>query len=128
MSKTEKRQIGDLGEEITALFLKKHKYKVLDRNYFKKWGEIDVVAKKKGKIYFIEVKTVTRENISRESRDQYQAEDNVHSWKLKRLERTMNSWLSEKGLEDVDFQLDLVVVEIEKGTSKARIRYIPEIA
>jgi len=109
------------------MFLKKHKYVVLERNYAKKWGEIDIVSKKDGKIHFVEVKTVTRENISRENIDSYEAEDNVHPWKLKRLERTMDSWIVENEGEDIDFQLDLIVVEIEKRTNKAKIRYIPEI-
>ena len=58
---TEKRRIGNLGEKIAGVFLKNHGFLVVERNYLKKWGEIDIIAKKKGKIHFIEVKTVSRE-------------------------------------------------------------------
>ena len=54
---SEKRKIGDLGENLCVKHLVKHGFKILDRNYQKKWGEIDIVAKKSGIIHFIEVKT-----------------------------------------------------------------------
>ena len=38
--------------------LVKHSFKILDRNYRKKWGEIDIVAKKDNILHFIEVKTI----------------------------------------------------------------------
>ncbi|MBU4223686.1 YraN family protein, partial [Patescibacteria group bacterium] len=40
---TEKQKIGELGENIACKFLMKHGHEILDRNYRKKWGEIDVV-------------------------------------------------------------------------------------
>ncbi len=59
MAITEKRKTGDLGEDIAAMFLMKHGFTVLERNYLRKWGEIDIIAKKASKLYFVEVKTVT---------------------------------------------------------------------
>ena len=57
-SKTQ--QTGEIGENIAVKFLVKHGYSILERNYTKKWGEIDVIAEKEGKLYFIEVKSVSR--------------------------------------------------------------------
>lgn len=54
-SKTKKH--GVFGEEYTAKFLKKHGYKILERNYHSRFGEIDIIASKKGIIAFVEVKT-----------------------------------------------------------------------
>ena len=47
---------GNKGEEIASNFLKKNKYKILERNYSNKIGEIDIIAEKNGVIVFVEVK------------------------------------------------------------------------
>lgn len=49
--------IGDFGEEETVKHLKKKHYKILSRNYKSKYGEIDIIAKDKKELVFIEVKT-----------------------------------------------------------------------
>ena len=58
---SETQKIGETGENIAVKFLMKHDFTILDRNYTKKWGEIDIIAEKQDKIYFIEVKSVSRE-------------------------------------------------------------------
>ena len=60
-NRTEKRRVGDMGESLAADWLKRQGFKILDRNYLTKFGEIDIVGKKDGKIVFFEVKTVTQE-------------------------------------------------------------------
>ena len=57
----EKNQIGAYGEQIAVNYLKKQGFIILDTNYLKKWGEIDVVARKTSIIHFVEVKTVSYE-------------------------------------------------------------------
>ena len=48
---------GAFGEDYTVKYLKKSGYKILERNYHSRFGEIDVIASKKGIIAFVEVKT-----------------------------------------------------------------------
>lgn len=57
MGKTQK--IGSLGEELVVRFLMKRGFKILDRNYRRPWGELDVVAERKAVIHFIEVKSLS---------------------------------------------------------------------
>ncbi len=120
---TEKRKTGDLGESIAIKYLEGKGFKVLEQNYLKPWGEIDIVAKKGSKLYFIEVKTVTHET---NGSNIYRAEDNVHPFKLKRLERTINSYLVENR-EEGEWQMDLVVVMLDKESKKAKVKYIEGI-
>ena len=54
------QKVGALGEELVVQFLVKRGYKILDRNYRRPWGELDVVAERKGKIHFVEVKALSR--------------------------------------------------------------------
>ena len=57
MNKLKTKEIGDIGEEYAVNYLKKHRYKILSRNYRKRFGEIDIIAEKKGTVAFVEVKT-----------------------------------------------------------------------
>lgn len=55
---SDKQKIGKLGEELAKRFLMKHGYSILEENYTKKYGEIDLIAKKDDIIHFIEVKSI----------------------------------------------------------------------
>jgi putative endonuclease len=117
--KTEKRRIGDIGENVACMFLQKHGFKILDRNYLRKWGELDIVAQKGYAIHFIEVKSVTHGTLLR-------PEENMHPGKLKRLHRAMQTYMLEKGM-DLDFQLDLVTVDVDETTRTARAQILENI-
>ena len=57
-----KRKLGMWGEEIATRYLQDKGYKILDRNYYTRNGELDIICEKDGKIVFVEVKT--RKNTS----------------------------------------------------------------
>lgn len=57
MNKYTAKEIGDKGEKYAEKYLKSHKYKILNRNYNTRFGEIDIVAENKERIAFVEVKT-----------------------------------------------------------------------
>ncbi len=51
------QQFGEKGESIAERHLKRRGYKILEKNYRTKVGEIDIIAKEKNTIVFVEVKT-----------------------------------------------------------------------
>ncbi|MBT8375017.1 MAG: YraN family protein [Deltaproteobacteria bacterium] len=51
-----RQKFGEKSESIAASYLKKQGYKIIEQNYRTKLGEIDIIAKEKGAIAFIEVK------------------------------------------------------------------------
>ena len=53
---SDKQHVGKKGESIAVKHLKKNGYKILEQNYRTKLGEIDIVAKEKDTIVFVEVK------------------------------------------------------------------------
>lgn len=77
MPKTDKQIIGDLGEGIICNYLKDKGFEIIERNYWKPWGEIDVITQKRGIIHFVEVKTVTRENLDFVTHETKREENNV---------------------------------------------------
>ncbi len=132
---TEKQKIGKIGEDCACEYLEKNGYKVLDRNYSRKWGELDIVAKKDKKIHFVEVKSVSRvisdsrDNfISSQINDNYRPEDNMHPWKLKRLGRAIQSYLLEKDIsDDIDWQFDMVTVYIDMSHKRHEVFMLEDI-
>ncbi|MHB1316771.1 MAG: YraN family protein [Minisyncoccota bacterium] len=129
-TKTQKQILGAIGEDAVCTYLKRKGFVVTDRNYLKKWGELDVVARKGKKIYFIEVKSVSRffEDVSRETNDKYRPEDNMHPWKLKRLARTIQSYLLDKNVsDDVEWQFDVATVFVDQSKRLCSIKMLEDV-
>ncbi|MEQ0488176.1 YraN family protein [Anaerococcus murdochii] len=110
---TIKRQVGDFGEEITAEYLEKNGYRILDRNYSKPFGEIDIIAIKDDLIAFVEVKT-------RKSDDFAYAAEAVDFYKQQRIRRASQAYLMEKNMSD--FLMTFDIAEVYLDTRK--INYI----
>lgn len=127
------QKIGELGEEIACMFLMKHGFTVLERNYTKKWGEIDVIAEKLGKKYFIEVKSTSVSSLnyvsSLNNSPAYavRPEENMHPQKLKRLRRVVETYLINKRTGDTNWQFDLLVVYIDIDHRMSRVKVIDNI-
>ena len=128
MGKTDKQNVGKAGENAAEVFLKKHFYTILERNYWKKWGEIDIVANKNGVIHFIEVKTVSREIVPEDGDDNYYPEDNIHPWKRRRFARTIETYLLERRvMEDCDWQVDSIAVYLNREGQVLKVDHLEDI-
>jgi putative endonuclease len=131
---TEKQKLGEIGENSACDYLKKNGYQIIERNYLRKWGELDIVTKKGNKLHFVEVKSVSRDLSSvthvtnpREN-DGYNPEDNMHPWKLQRLSRVIQFYLLEKNVSDeTDWQFDLVTVYIDMNKRLSRVFLMEDI-
>mgnify|MGYP001608143160 CR=1 FL=1 len=134
MAKTKKRETGDLGEEVACKYLQNKGFSLVERNYLRKWGEIDIVVAKANKLYFVEVKTVSRESSSWQGRGVtrepggYRPEDNVHPSKLKRLHRAIQTYLVDhKVPEGQGWQIDLACVYLDFTVRRAKVELLENI-
>lgn len=107
MTKTKKRKIGDIGEDIACKYLRKKDYKILDRNFLKSFGEIDIIAIKDGVISFVEVKTRKNDSFKPASLD-------VDYYKKERIRKTAQAYIMEKDLADFLISFDICEVYLER--------------
>lgn len=116
-----KKKIGNLGEEISSIFLKNKGFKILKRNWEKRpIGEIDIIAKKDNILYFVEVKTTASTN------DKYSPLEHLDKNKMKKFQRIVNHYLIEKNLIDTDYKISAILCYLNSETKKAKINFIPD--
>ena len=129
MGKTQK--IGGLGEDLAARFLVRRGYKIVHRNYLKPWGELDIVAEKKGKIHFVEVKSISQrvsDETGKSVTDSFRPEDNVSRGKMSRLSRIIQTYLSAEHVSsETKWQIDVITVSIDVVSKKAKINFLEDV-
>ena len=108
MKKT--KELGEFGEKIALDFLKKKGYKILEKNWKRKWAEIDLVCKKGNKFIFVEVRTLKDQD--------FHPQESLTPFKIKSLLRSVKLYLFEKKLFEVLWQIDFLFVEIKKDKMK----------
>jgi putative endonuclease len=126
MAKTEKRKIGDIGEDIVAKKLTGEGHVLVERNYWRPWGEIDLVTQKGNTLHFVEVKSVSRE--APFSGGGIRPEENMHEGKIRRLHRAIQTYLLEKKVPEAKpWQLDLACVYIDFANKKSKVELMENI-
>lgn len=134
-------EIGRIGEGIAARFLHSKGLKIVVRNYWKPYGEIDIVARETvegaNRVHFVEVKTVSYETdgegdptishlpAGRQVEPGYRPEENMHYQKAKRLSRAIESYIISHGTGE--WQFDVVCVYVDQKARKAKVRWIKDI-
>lgn len=103
------RKIGATGEEIAARYLKKHGYKILDRNFSSAHGEIDIVAREGNFVVFVEVK--------RRKSDKFGApQEAVDEQKQKSIINCAKAWLVRNRLYGAPVRFDVVAIMQDEVT------------
>lgn len=117
MKKFSTQNIGETGEEYVVNFLKKKKYNILERNYRKRYGEIDIIAENKNHIVFVEVKT-------RHTDSMISAADAVNRQKQLKIIKTASLYLAENETEKF-CRFDVCEVYVNADNLKlVKINYI----
>ncbi|MBP9710940.1 MAG: YraN family protein [Candidatus Pacebacteria bacterium] len=120
---SDKRKLGDIGEGVVCRYLERRGYRVVERNYWKPWGEIDIVAEKGEKLCFIEVKSISHVTVGA-----IRPEENLHPGKMKRLSRVVQTYLVDRKIgEDRDWQIDLACVVLDLEARVGKVEYFENI-
>ncbi|MBQ1410833.1 MAG: YraN family protein [Oscillospiraceae bacterium] len=112
--------IGAWGEDLAAKFLKKQGYRILERNFSCRFGEIDIIVADRNYLVFVEVKLRKSDAIAR-------AADFVDFRKQNRLRTTAELWLSQHETE-LQPRFDVVEIYAPEGerTKKPLINHLED--
>ena len=127
------QKIGLLGEDIACRYLEKHDFGILERNYTRKWGEIDIIAVKNSVLYFFEVKSTKVPSSFFEDNQKFftesniHPEENMHAWKMMRLRGVVETYLISQRIGNIEWKFNLLLVYIDTASRKARVRVVENI-
>lgn len=110
-----RHELGRNGENVACEFLIQSGYEILERNYRSKIGEIDIIAKEKDEIIFVEVKTRGQELYGTPG-------ESVTKCKKTHIYHVAEYYLMEKNIENKFCRID--VIEIYKKNNKYLINHI----
>ncbi len=138
---SEKRNKGNLGEDIAARFLEEQGYKIAARNYLRTFGEIDIVAVKDRTFHFIEVKTLFIDSVTHgtpgftandlqievaHETDTWFPEENIHRKKQRKFSKVIKSFMGEYKIRG-DFEIDIIAVMISLDKRLAKVRFTESV-
>lgn len=106
--------LGKRGEDLAVTRLRAMKYQILEKNYRCPLGEMDIIAREKGCLVFVEVKT-------RATRDFGGPAAAVHERKQRQLSRVALLYLNHKNLRDIPARFDVVAVDLSGSEPKIEV-------
>ncbi|MBI3627572.1 MAG: YraN family protein [Candidatus Sungbacteria bacterium] len=113
-------QIAQAGEDAAADLLKQKGYAIITRNYDLPMGEIDIVAQRRGKLRFIEVKASLDTY-----RDVFSPEERVDRRKRQRLQGLCELYCLREGIKPgTDWQIDIIGVTLDTEGKTQHIEHI----
>jgi len=112
----ERKKLGNRGEKIAAKFLRKQGYRIIEKNYHSRLGEIDIVAKENESIVFVEVKT-------RCSTDFGLPEEALSYDKRRRLSKLALGYLAHRRIKDTNCRFDVVSILMDNNRAN-KVKHI----
>ena len=123
----DRKEVGNTGESVACEYLKRHGFRIIDRNVARKTGELDIIAREGDNLHFVEVKTVVIDEFPHgEGEDEYDPSANLHEAKIRKIARTGEWYVAEKEWEG-DWQVDACLVWLRRRDGHALVRYLPQI-
>lgn len=116
-----RKKIGKTGEEYAAKLLLIKRYEIIKKNFYSRFGEVDIVAKKENTLIFVEVKTRTSEDFGT-------AEESVNKRKILKIIKTAFCFIEKSGQKNIaDLRIDLIVVKLGRNLKLKGIKHIKNI-
>ncbi len=119
------RQLGELGEKIACGYLVEKGFTILGKNYRITFGEIDIIARHKDIIHFVEVKAL-RQAQGEPLIEGFFPEEHVNYKKQRKLLQMAQIWLEQNRYpQDFPYQIDIVGILVNETVRSAKLHYFP---
>ncbi len=113
-----KKELGKSGEDISCIYLEQIGYRIIERNFKCKQGEIDIIAKDKDEYVFIEVKTRSNIQFGR-------PKEAVNEAKQKHIYQSTKFYLYIHGLNNAFVRFD--VIEVYFFYNKYKLKHLKQV-
>ena len=108
MNKYSKKDTGKIGEILAQKYLESLGYRLIEKNFNCRYGELDIIAGKENILIFVEVKTRTSDLFGK-------PEESVGIQKIKRLRKISELYISgRKNIHKLDIRFDIISIFIKK--------------
>lgn len=115
-----KRAVGSKAEDLACNYLKSLGFKILERNFYIRGGEIDIIAKEKDILVFVEVK-------ARYNHSYGLPIESITPWKLKALIKTAKFYIQQIGWGEKQYRIDLLSIDYTNSFKVPQIELIQNI-
>lgn len=108
---------GYNAEEKATVYLKAAGYKILERNYNTRGGEIDIIAKDGNELVFVEVKSLADEKVK-------QLAETISAHKQQALIKTCRKWIWKQEFDEINWRIDFIGLIVD---SRGRIKKLQHL-
>ena len=115
--KQDNRNIGFLGEDLAAEALKNKGFKILERNFSNKFGEIDIISQDRAILVFVEVKT-------KKGTDFGLPEEMINAYKLQRIRKMAEVYMNGKNLP---CRIDVVAILLSETNELLNLNHYESV-
>jgi len=112
-----RKEVGALGEKLAVDFLKKRGYKIVQRNFRCREGEIDIIAKQGDCLVFVEVRTKKSSGFGI-------PEESITPFKSRKLVALADIYLQNCSSLPQSWRIDVVAVELKPDNKLSRLEHI----
>jgi putative endonuclease len=121
MKGMDKKLKGKIGEKYAEKFLISRGYQIIEKNYYSRFGEIDIIAKKEDEIVFFEVKARTSEKYGT-------GEEAVNANKIKKILKSAYHFLQTTEEKQIhDLRIDIIAIKLNRYLKPIKLRHIKNI-
>jgi putative endonuclease len=105
----QKAALGSRGERLAGIYLEKKGYRIIERNFRGRYGEVDIIARQGKVLVFVEVKTRSANAIAT-------PKEAVDFRKAARIIKASQEYLLKKGcIEDTSIRFDVIGIILSEG-------------
>ena len=119
MQKQSTRKTGADSEQAACEFLLSLGYEIIQRNYYCRDGELDIVARIDSELAFVEVKSIVEQ-------PEVSPFELLSKLKLRRVERSIEYWLMENQCQSAAWHFEYIAVVLTEDLQVKQIEHIPQ--